>query len=70
MTRKDYEAIAQALNHARLVGAPTDCANQDQYMRGADDQAYEYFSAIARVLSADNPRFDRAKFLAACGVNL
>ena len=56
MTRKDYVALAAAL---RLANQITD--NQ-----GWDDRTY--VSAIANVLAADNPRFDRARFYAAAGV--
>jgi hypothetical protein len=57
MTRKDYEAIALTLrcSYANDPGA-----------------TIEYFEALcnrfAFNLQQDNPRFDRARFLAACGV--
>lgn len=55
MSRKDYEAIAEQFRTEREVGgeAPT-----------LDRLAYR----IADVLAQDNERFNRARFLAACGV--
>jgi hypothetical protein len=54
MTRKDYVAIARAF--AKLQ--PFDGNLFDQW---ADD-----VRGIADVLAADNPRFDRQRFLFAC----
>ena len=62
MTRKDYVAIAAALNAAR----PHD------FQREIDLGRKEGWSAavhlVAGTMAADNPRFDRARFLKACGV--
>jgi hypothetical protein len=59
MTRKDYEAIAAALMEARfLSGQRTEGA------QAVNDAAV----LICDVMAADNPRFDRARFLKACGV--
>lgn len=71
MTRKDYVAIAAVLNYQR--------ANQEQQaaLSGKHCSAEHKFSAyvvdaisrdIAEVMARDNPRFDRARFLKACGV--
>ena len=62
MTRKDYVAIATALNrtypaHRReLDGKPDEAVAQWQFS----------VDAIADVLAEDNPRFDRDRFLKAC----
>ena len=72
MTRKDYEAIAAALNYQRK--------NQKQQMMLSSGQcsAEHGFSiyvvdAVARdiadIMARDNPRFDRTRFLKACGIN-
>lgn len=58
MTRKDYIAIAAALVRASAA------SETDNQRRGVQRSAL----CIADVMAADNPRFDRAKFLAACGV--
>ena len=60
MTRKDYELIAGA-----FAFAVDKYDGEDWTMQGAG-------AAIARLLAdelaEDNSRFDREKFLAACGV--
>lgn len=60
MTRKDYELIAGTISHA-----VKNYDGEDWTMLGAG-------AAIARLLAdelaEDNPRFDREKFLTACGV--
>lgn len=60
MTRKDYIAIASALN----VESPTRTNNpmmtQESFKRIVQN--------IADVLQADNPRFDRKRFLQAAGL--
>jgi len=61
MTRKDYVAIAGALKAQRYAYAPHWDAN---LFRACNDNA----KAIAEVLASDNPRFDRQRFLDACGV--
>lgn len=59
MTRKDYKLVAGALHVIR------------QELHTHNNSAYT-LERIAKVLAvqlqADNPRFDRARFLAACGV--
>lgn len=58
MTRKDYVAIAAAIETA-YRNAP-----------GGNGQAqiYALASAIADHMAADNARFDRERFMRACGV--
>ena len=59
MTRKDYVAIAQILKDANVV------------WRGetnVETCLMNVCKNFALVLSSDNPRFDRARFLQACGV--
>lgn len=60
MTRKDYAAIAAALAEAREI------AGQTQGSVGRIGVAIAT-QQVAEVLAADNPRFDRARFLAAAG---
>jgi hypothetical protein len=59
MTRKDYVLIATALNRARDHGS----FNYEEKSQHEFDCHY-----VADALSQDNPRFDRARFLKACGV--
>jgi len=63
MTRKDYIAIAAALREA---SAPV-WASQI-FPTSGEEMRQDIIGRIASVLQADNPHFDRARFLAACGI--
>ena len=54
MTRKDYVLIARNIEQAYYLD---------------DTQRNTMAQDLADSLSMDNPRFDRARFLTACGVN-
>lgn len=54
MSKKDYQAIARAIHGTRRISAE----------RPWDGE--RMISAIADVLAADNPRFNRALFVEAC----
>ena len=56
MTRKDYQLIANVFNDLAQVIELKGTVAENLIKMLADD------------LQADNPRFDRARFLAACGV--
>ena len=56
-SRKDYAAVAAAI-YAEAKRAPQD--DRTIHMRIAN--------AIANVFAADNPRFNRARFIEACGL--
>lgn len=63
MTRKDYELIARALQ-----------AKRDELVesRSSYDRICGHDGAIltlAEALASDNPRFNSARFLAACGTH-
>ena len=64
MTRKDYELIAAAVKECRST------QNQAYYgLWCADDRTLDTVAGVlAEKLAADNPRFDRERFLQACGV--
>jgi len=55
MTRKDYVLIAETIKEAHRLTSEKAGAGVVAYM-------------LANTLQADNPRFDRARFLDACGV--
>lgn len=57
MTRKDYELIANAINDCVYPGA------------GDYNTVRLVARKVADELAEDNPRFDRNKFLGACGVD-
>ena len=59
MTKRDYQAIAGALYRATRPEDPR------VYERRGETVA-RVVSALADVLAADNPRFDRDTFVAAC----
>lgn len=61
MTKKDFELIAATLKATRASYAPHWDAN---LFRACDDHA----KAMASALASTNERFDRSRFLAACGV--
>ena len=58
MTRKDYVAIARVIASCQTM--PN--RSNPQYV------LYEVTQRLVTVLAADNPRFDRSRFLKACGV--
>lgn len=58
MTRKDYVAIAGAIKYTRQWNK----LEKEVY---ATDRVAE---SIAGVMALDNPSFDRARFLKACGI--
>jgi len=58
MTKKDFELIAAALLRARKF------CETDNQRRGTERAAL----TLADALATTNPKFDRARFLAACGV--
>ena len=57
MTRKDYVAIAEAI----------DLSWRHNLDLKPEYAVKEVTCRIADVMDADNPRFDREKFLKACG---
>jgi hypothetical protein len=65
MTRKDYVMIAGILKDCNLI--PTLNKNKEEGLIQADI-LFTVASQLAYKLEQDNPRFDRAKFLTACGV--
>lgn len=63
MTKKHYEMVAHQLSDTRRVNA--------QLAFGPQAEAVRVYvaEALADEFAADNPNFDRAKFLKACGVD-
>ena len=61
MSKKNYQAIARAIHDVY--------AGNDSYHDGqphGSDPVSRVKLALADILAADNPRFDRARFLEAC----
>lgn len=67
MTKKDYIAIAAALNKARDMMLHTTNAHNDKrvVVNTLDHAVYQ----LADALASDNPLFDKGRFYTACGVN-
>ena len=61
MTRKDYVAIAGALRY--VLDVHNQAGNNE-----TQSAIHDCVAGIANVMAQDNPRFDRARFLKACGV--
>lgn len=62
MTRKDYVLIAEVIKTQIELSLKF---GEDDARYGAENIALD----LASKLSQDNPRFDRSRFLQACGVN-
>ena len=66
MTKKDFELIANTL---RSEDPRTKhYFDMTDWEKGAADEWNTIVLAFANALQTTNPRFDRARFLAACGV--
>lgn len=72
MTKKDYELIAGVILYNRnQSGLPLDGETKEDkamiagYRVALNDVAY----MLAESMQRDNPRFDRSRFLKACGIN-
>lgn len=65
MSKKDYILLAQALKN----GQPDSRLIQPEYWQTACTQWKITVKFLSDSLAQDNPRFNRAKFLQACGYN-
>lgn len=62
MTKKDFEAIASAMKDAREASDPRDFSVTHH-------RVFDSLSrSVADVCARQNPKFQRLRFLAACGV--
>ena len=64
MTRKDYVMIADAIRETLLPECETGIAPPDWQVFATRRVALR----LADQLRQDNPRFDRTRFMAACGL--
>ena len=68
MTKKDFEKIAGAIKDARDALQPD--GDSLLSIRGRHNQVFDSLSrTIADVCATTNPRFQRMRFLTACGVD-
>lgn len=74
LSRKNYEAVAKVVSKISrdfsLVAGEGDSTDENLkgYDRGAVDALTDVRVALADYFASDNPRFDRERFLKACGV--
>lgn len=68
MTRKDFELIAAALRASQPIPKHEAYA-LDHYELIARDTYVNAANSLADALRTTNPRFDRERFLMACGVS-
>lgn len=66
MTKKDYVLIAKAI--AELRGVYPDGEPVSEYDKGFAHGTKQAAQYLAAALANDNNRFDRERFLIACGV--
>ena len=64
MTKKDYVKIAAAFKETKVVGD----ARTDDAVFAAMGTWNALREEIAAICAIDNPRFDRARFYKACGM--
>jgi len=65
MKKKDYELIAEVLKQGRTFPIEIrECGNNPKYTSHDDLIA----TCMSNILASKNPRFNRDKFLKACGV--
>jgi hypothetical protein len=66
MTRKTFQAVADAIRDARPVEPESgDWSDADDYETGREVACITVAHTLAEIFAADNPRFDRDKFLTA-----
>jgi len=65
MSRKDFVAVAAAINNLISAHETTKGDAASQWAVAGITATAE---ALANVFADANPRFDRARFLAACGI--
>jgi len=65
MSRQNYVAIADAIRAEYQPDLPS---SEDLWEAGFDAACRAIAQRIAVVMADDNPRFDRGRFLCACGM--
>lgn len=69
MTKRHFMAIAKIVDNAKVTACSADTAQRKaDYERGAEGTRKHIATALADMFAGENPRFDRERFLAACGV--
>lgn len=65
MTRKDYVTLAESIRTSRHMAMKYAVGERQDEQLIATDRTAKH---VADALQSDNPRFDRERFLKACGV--
>lgn len=66
MQRRHFELIAASVHRSRMASAITGTAKE----KAAKESALRLVAIdLASTMRAENPRFDRDRFLTACGVS-
>ena len=68
MTRKDYVAMAEVVKATTFGTFHHDEVTGQVKVWNDDVRSAEFAGRVADVFAADNPRFDRGRFMAACGL--
>lgn len=66
-TRKHYKAIAEIIKYQRRYIEPTKWESKD-YSKAIADVTLNIAKDMSRMFASDNLRFDRDKFMNACGL--
>jgi hypothetical protein len=69
LSKKDYEAVAGIVKRAREVAANKAIHEPNAWVGGANIMSKAIALGVADYFAADNPRFDRVRFLKACGLS-
>jgi hypothetical protein len=72
LSKKDYERIAFVIREARELKAPAGggVVAESYWINGAEVISDAIAQDLATYFERDNPRFDRARFLKACGIEV
>lgn len=73
MSKKDYERIAAEVRFSLKPTCPEDYMHSARtvgFYDGRQAALHELANNLAQELGRDNPRFDRARFLKACGIEV
>jgi len=65
MTKKHFKAIAEIIKY-EVERSRSDIS--DRYLSGRHDATRDIALSLTSFCATKNPRFDRAKFLTACGI--
>ena len=69
MTRKDIELIAKAMASVAISAPTKPAASASEHFNEGYTSGLKWAAeSLADALELDNPRFDRERFLTACGV--